>query len=71
MYNKVYKPQYIYCEIEDLEHLVVCIEGTPFEEIQNTLLDWIAFEKRGEFLCNILEDNEIRALIDYGGVIGV
>lgn len=54
-----------YYEKEDLEELVSRIEGTPVEYVTDTLNEWLKVENRGEYLINILNDEDIRALAEY------
>ena len=54
-----------YYEKEDLEELIMRIEGTPVEYVQDTLKEWLKVENKGEYLINILNDEDIRALAEY------
>ena len=54
-----------YYEKEDLEELIMRIEGTPVEYVTDTLKDWLKVENKGEYLINILSDEDIRALSEY------
>ena len=54
-----------YYEKKDLEELLYRIEGTPVEDLQKQIHDWLETENRGEYLINILNDEDIRALAEY------
>lgn len=54
-----------YYEKKDLEELVSRIEGTPVEYVQKPIRDWLETENKGEYLINILNDEDIRALAEY------
>ena len=54
-----------YYEVKELEEIVARIEATPVEYVQDTLKEWLKVENKGEYLINILNDEDIRALAEY------
>ena len=54
-----------YYEKGELKQLINELECTPMEYVTDTLMDWLETKNKGEYLINILSDEDIRALSEY------